>query len=382
MVCHFTSVHPFDDVRIFQKECRTLAAAGFDVHLVAVGAPPATMEGVTLHPVTKTWNSRLGRMSRSSWQVAKLLRAIDADVYHFHDPEMIPVGLWLRAKGKRVIYDAHEDLPRDLYSKKYLRWFRYLLPWPIEAVENAASRRFSAIVSATPFIGQRFTKINPRTIVVNNYPLRDQFTTAEQIPWSERGCNVAYIGVISAHRGLFQMVRAMELVNQNRDATLLLAGRFATAESQREAKALPGWKYVRELGHLGRRGVADVLGQSRAGLVVFQPEPNHVNSQPNKLFEYMSAGIPVIGSNFPLWTALFGETGSGMAVDPKSPEELAQAIEFVLANPQDAEAMGRRGREAVVKWCNWEHEAHKLLELYRSLTELATEPEAINDNVI
>jgi glycosyltransferase involved in cell wall biosynthesis len=366
VVCHFTSVHVFDDVRIFQKECKSLARQ-FEVHLVAVGAPEGVFEGVTMHPVPARWRSRLGRMINGPWRVAKVLRSIDADVYHFHDPEMIPVGLWLRARGKRVVYDAHEDLPRELCSKRYLKQLRHLLPWPVEVMEDAASRRFSAVVTATPFIGLRFAKINPRTVVVNNYPLRDQLVVSDPVPLSVRPPTLAYVGVISAHRGLFQMINAVERVNERMPVTLELAGIFDDPQTYATAIALPGWHHVRELGQVPRAQVAALLARSRAGMVLFQPAPNHINSQPNKLFEYMSAGLPVIGSHFPLWKDLFSSCGSGLAVDPENVEEIADAIEFILSHPDEAETMGRSGRDAVTAWCNWERESEKLHELYRDL---------------
>ena len=133
--------------------------------------------------------------------------------------------------------------------------------------------------------------------------------------------------------------------------------------------ALDGWKRVRERGQIGRVEVAASFGRAKAGLVLFHPEPNHVNSQPNKLFEYMSAGLPVIASDFPLWRDLVVSMGAGILVDPRRPDEIARAIEFVVGNPGEAEAMGRRGREAVLAWCNWEEESRKLVALYDRLCE-------------
>jgi glycosyltransferase involved in cell wall biosynthesis len=368
-VCHFTSVHPFDDVRVFQKECRTLVAAGFEVHLVAVGAPDGVRDGVRLHGVPERWRSRLGRMARAPWVLAKVIKSIDAEIYHFHDPELIPVGLWLRSKGKHVVYDAHEDLPRDLYSKGYLGWWRFPLRWPVEVIEDTATRFFSGVVAATPFIDARFSRINSRTVNVNNYPLQDEFVSPETVPWAERERTVTYIGVISGHRGIFQMVQAMELIPAEMNASLQLVGRFARPDEQKRAMALPGWRHVRELGQVSRSEVVSILGKTRSGVVIFQPEPNHVNSQPNKLFEYMAAGLPVIASDFPLWQDLVASNRCGLVVDPLKAGDVARAIEFMLSNPDEAEAMGRRGRQTVVDWCNWEQESRKLVAFYRGLCD-------------
>ena len=128
-----------------------------------------------------------------------------------------------------------------------------------------------------------------------------------------------------------------------------------------------GWDRVEELGTLGRSEVAQLFGQVSAGLVIFLPEPNHVEAMPNKLFEYMSAGIPVIASDFPLWHGIVEGAGCGLLVDPLDPRAIAGAIEHLLTHPEEAEAMGRRGRQAVERWYNWENEESKLLQLYASL---------------
>jgi glycosyltransferase involved in cell wall biosynthesis len=125
-----------------------------------------------------------------------------------------------------------------------------------------------------------------------------------------------------------------------------------------------GWDRVVEHGQLSRSAVAELLQGVQAGLVLFHPEPNHVEAQPNKLFEYMSAGIPVIASDFPLWRDLIERECCGLAVDPLDEAAIASAIEYVLTHPDEAEAMGRRGRLAVERTYNWQPQAHKLLDLY------------------
>ncbi|NTU83694.1 MAG: glycosyltransferase family 4 protein, partial [Chloroflexales bacterium] len=224
-VCHLTSVHPHNDIRIFIKECGTLAAAGFETHLVAPGAPHGIHDGVFLHGIAGFEHNRLTRMTRSVRAVYQQALAIDADIYHFHDPELIPVGLLLKRRGKEVIYDIHEDVPRQILQKTYLpRRSRRLIGSIVERLENSAARRFSALVAATPVIGARFAPLNPHTVVINNYPLRNELLPSATTLWSGRLSRVAYVGSLTADRGMFQMVEAMTLVSPRMRATLELAG--------------------------------------------------------------------------------------------------------------------------------------------------------------
>ncbi len=367
-VCHFTSVHPHTDIRIFHKECVSLAAADYEIHLVAVGAPNETIKGVHVHGVPKTSGGRINRMTQTVWAVYQQARVLNATIYHFHDPELIPIGLLLRAQGKHVIYDIHEDIPRSILMKQYLPIYaKPVISRSMEFFEDRAASGLSALVAATPAIGKRFQFINPRTVVINNYPLRDELHMANPIPWNERMPSIAYVGGISSERGIFQMVEAMEYVPEQLHATLELAGRFAYPHLQETVCKQRGWSCIHELGMLNRSEVAHLLSTVRAGLVPFLPGPNHTEAQPNKLFEYMSAGIPVIASDFPLWRDFIEKTGCGLVVDPLDARALARAITFLLTQPNVAEEMGRKGREAIEQWYNWENEATKLVQLYHDL---------------
>jgi len=368
-VVHLSSVHSATDVRIFCKECKSLAGAGYSVTLIAPHESDERVDGVQIIALTKP-NGRLSRMTRDVYRLYRAAVREDADVYQFHDPELIPVGLLLRAKGKKVVYDIHEDVPRDIISKHYIPfWMRKPLGWLAERCENLASGSFSALVPATEAIAERFQRLNSRTVLVQNFPLLEDSSLRAVIPWRERTCSVAYVGGISRNRGLLEMVTAMSLLRDRLEVTLKLAGSFTPACIQEEASRLPGWEQVEVLGVVGVNRVRDTLRTVRAGLVLFHPDPNHVRAGPNKMFEYMSAGIPVIASNFPSWREIIHRHQCGLVVDPIQPRAIAEATEYLLTHPTEAEAMGRRGQEAVEKHYNWPSEERKLLALYDDLVE-------------
>jgi glycosyltransferase involved in cell wall biosynthesis len=360
-VCHFSSVHRADDVRIAIKECPSLARAGYEMHLVIEATRSGMERGVQVHALPPRPTSRLARMLGSARRAYATARDLDAGLYHFHDPELLPWALALKRSGKRVVYDAHEDVPRDIESKAWIPApLRQLVGAAFERFEDWAAARVDAVVAATPHIRDRFLEVNPRTVDVNNYPLRDEMAPTSDAAREPRVC---YVGGINRIRGVHEMVRAIERT----PFRLALAGRF-DREAEREVVAgLPGWRQVDELGHLPRAEVARLLATCLAGLVLFHPETNHVNAQPNKLFEYMSAGLPVIASNFPLWREVVEGSGCGLCVDPLDPDGIATAIRWIGDHPKEASKMGRRGREAVVTRYNWDREAAKLVALYRSL---------------
>lgn len=137
-VVHLTSVHPALDVRIFHRECKSLARAGFEVTIIGPYSQDSVADNVRIKAVPAE-GRRIARSTRAVWRIYREAVRMNADLYHFHDPELIPVGLLLRARGKTVIYDIHEDLPRDIISKRYLpAWSRSLISWIAGGFESAA----------------------------------------------------------------------------------------------------------------------------------------------------------------------------------------------------------------------------------------------------
>lgn len=342
-----------------------MARQGYKVTLIVPHQGDERENHVHVRALPKP-GSRLERMSCTVIRILCVAVAENAGIYHFHDPELIPVGMLLKLLGKRVVYDVHEDLPRQILNKYWIpAWLRGFIANAAEMVENACAYVFDGIVAATPAIAGRFPA--NKTATVQNFPVIGEMASGKDRPYAGRAHMIAYVGSIGEIRGIRKMVQAMALLPQGRDARLLLAGSFRPSRLEAEVKQLPGWSRVSFLGWQPRHEVRNLLAQSRVGLVLFHPTPNHTQAQPNKLFEYMSAAIPVIASDFPLWREIVNESGCGMVVDPLDIHAVAEAIEWLLAHPREAEAMGRRGQEAVRKKYNWNAEAIKLLEMYKRL---------------
>jgi glycosyltransferase involved in cell wall biosynthesis len=371
LIIHFTTVHARTDTRIRVKQAASLAAeTGGRVALFVQdgqGGEKDTTTGLEVVDTGPRLSSRSLRMSLGAWRMWRAVRRARHKVAHFHDPELIPVGLLLKLSGVKVVYDVHEDVPRQILGKFWIPVvFRKTVAWAMEAVEWIAGRCFDAIVPATSKIANRFPV--DKTVVVQNFPLLQELVVPDSVPYDERPPHFAYVGGITRARGAKEMVAAIGILSCG-NAVLRLAGAFSPQNLQAEIEGLEGWKRVDFLGWADRKQVAGLLGNVRAGLVLFQPGPNHCSAQPNKMFEYMAAGLPVIASDFALWREIVDGAGCGILVDPQDPDAIARAMQWMLDHPDEAEAMGRRGRAAVEEKYNWEREAEKLIGLYKELMQ-------------
>jgi glycosyltransferase involved in cell wall biosynthesis len=361
---HLTSAHFRYDTRIFIKMCSSLAEHGYDVSLVvADGLGNEIKNGVSIFDVGVKTGGRLSRMTKTVNKVFKKAIEFDADIYHLHDPELMPVGLKLKKIGKKVIFDAHEDLPKQLLSKPYLNPLsKVALSKAFEIYEQFVCSKLDAVITATPFIRDNFLKINPNTLDVNNFPILEEFSNTSD--WSQKQNEVVYVGGITKIRGIEEVVEAMAFTV---NVCLNLGGIFSEKATEEKVKELQVWSKVNELGFLNRKEMNVVLAKSKAGLVTFLPAPNHVDAQPNKMFEYMSAGLPIIASDFPLWREIVEGNECGVCVDPLDPKAIGKAIQYVIDNPDEAEKMGNNGRKAVNEKYNWNSEEKKLFLIYEEV---------------
>ena len=359
IIAHLTSVHPRFDVRIYHKMCSSLAERGYNIYLVvADGKGDELKDRVKILDVGPTLNGRWSRMTRTVKLVYKKAKDLDADIYHLHDPELIPIGLKLKKLGKKVIFDVHEDFPNQMLSKSYLnKPLRYILSKLFEYYEKWTLPKFNYLITATPFIRDKLLKINPNTIDINNFPK----SRVSNSIFDRKKNEIVYVGGISKIRGIEEIITALGYVNNIR---LNLVGCFNDEAFEKKIKKNSQWPKVNELGFLKRESVDKVFACSKIAIVTFLPVPNHINSQPNKLFEYMDAGLPIIASNFPLWLEIIEDEKCGICVDPTNPKAIGDAIQYLSDNPLEAEKMGKNALKAVKEKYNWANEEKKLFATY------------------
>lgn len=363
-IVHMTSAHSRFDDRIFYKMCLSLVSAGYDVfEVVADGKRDEKIKDVKIFDVGKS-TGRLLRMLKSSALVYKKALKLSADIYHIHDPELLPYALLLKLKGKRVVFDSHEDVPRQILSKPYLnKTTLKFISLIFEKIENYIIRRLDFLIGATPYIRDIFKKLNPNSIDIDNYPVKDELSSETRKELNMR--QICYVGGITPTRGIYENVEAMGLITNV--VTLVLAGNFSDGIKLEDISKNKGFQRVKSLGFLSRDGIRKVLSESFAGLVTLHPIVNYIEALPIKMFEYMQAGIAVIASNFPLWKEIVEGNQCGICVDPLKPEEIAKAIDYLYEHPDEANKMGENGRKAILEKYNWSIEEKKLLQVYEKV---------------
>lgn len=375
-VVHVTTLHPTFDIRIFHKECRTLAEAGCDVTLIAPAERDETVHGVKILAIARNTN-RLLRMVFGGAEAYELVRKLMAKerktaagvppprwIVHFHDPELLPWMALLRRRA-HVVYDVHEDLAKSISTKGWVpRALRPLLARFSRWTERNDSRSMQLVLAEESYA--RDYSWAPATVVLN-LPRVDDLLQVEEPKHAQP--TVAYFGAVNASRG--------SLTTLNSLGKLKAAGLQVNFECIGHASDV----HMRELNDTAARlGVElhapgyttavdgwHAVARCHAGLALLHPLPNYVDSYPTKIFEYMALGLPVIASNFPLYREVVEANGCGMCVDPLDEQAITEAIRYVIEHPAEAQAMGERGRQAAQSKYNWDTEAAKLLSLYSSL---------------
>lgn len=363
-ICHITSVHSVFDVRIFYKECGSLSNAGYEVYLVAPEILSQIKNGIQIIGVPNKPANRFYRILFYTKHIYKNALLVNADIYHLHDPELIPFGLMLKKKGKIVVFDSHEDVPNQILSKKWIPLFlRKSVSFLYTMFEHSALSKFDALVSVTPILTKRLLKINLNTYQITNYPIINEYI--DNRIWNRSLC---FAGGITRQWLHVNVISSFNYLPK--DISYNLAGNIDPIYMS-HLSMNPNWRYVSYKGCLPQKEVNAFLQKSSIGMALNEYSPNvgyKTGSIGNtKLFEYMSAGIPVVCTDFVLWKEIVYRYKCGICVNPYNTFEIANAIKYLLDNPSVAREMGNNGRKAVEKEFNWKMQEEVLLQMYKDL---------------
>ena len=370
-VCILTSAHSAFSVRIFHKQAKSLLKAGYDVTLIAQHDKDEVVDGVKIVALPKPRN-RFWRML-GTWRVFKLAFKQKANVYHFHDPELLPWG-WLLQKmtHKPVIYDVHEYYSDIMIFKAWIPYFlRRPIAWNFDKIEKFLTGRLSAIITVTEPMKESFSGCRGLCVSVHNFPSLEVIARASES--KEFGSkndvySIIYTGVIAKAKGFETILETLDLVvRQNPKATcIILAEARNLGWLDEEHNSLMN-RLVKEgnLKIIGRVPHYEVFRYLDASSIGWKPGPPYQEGISTKTLEYMACGKPVVASDFPLTSDIIRETKCGILVDPYDANDHASAILYLLEHPDEAKKMGENGKKAVLEKYNWETESRKLLDIYR-----------------
>lgn len=367
-ICILTSVHSPFDTRIFYKQAKSLVKAGYDVTLIAQHDKDEVVDGVRIIALPKPKN-RFWRML-GTWRVFKLALKQKADIYHFHDPELIPAGLFLKllTKGK-LIRDVHEDYGKTVLSKRYLpEYIRKVAARLTNLIGKSTAIFFDAIIVASDDLLKSFSS-HKRAVAVRNFPILPEFAVREGITDNDTAFSLIYAGGLAEERGISEIVQAMEYLDSSKNVRLVLYGKFDPEAYEEQIRKLEGFGRVEYRGWVEPEHVWGKMAQATVGIVCLRPVERYTLGMPTKLFEYMAAGLPVIASNFPLWKEVVEGNSCGLTVNPLDSKEIAKAVEHLIEHPEEAKKMGKNGRKAVLEKYNWETESKRLTAVYEDLLE-------------
>jgi glycosyltransferase involved in cell wall biosynthesis len=359
-IVHLTTAHPRFDSRIYYKQCHSLMFHGYDVTLiVADGQGDQHIDGIIIKDIGG-YAQRAKRILLSPFKAYSVVKQVAPRIVHIHDPELLFTGLLLKIFGMSVVYDAHEDLPEQIKRKFWIpRYFRPVVSWLSKQLLRFILYFYDAVVVATDGISAKIS--HKKVVTVKNYPILAEFTQDKPIV-KEIG-QFCYAGLMSEDRGLFTMVTALP---KDR-AMLVLAGIFHQKSLKEKFFKQAIKRNINFLGFLSRKEIADVYSSSVGGLVVLHSDCGYEETLPIKLFEYMAASLPVICSDFPFWVEILEGYECGFIVDPMNINEINNAMQRLIDDPELALKMGREGRKLVEDKYNWDREAKKLIALYADL---------------
>lgn len=364
-ICHLTSAHPSNDIRVFRKECTSLAKAGYEVYLVAQG--DSRVENDVQVVGQGPMPGRLKRILSFTKTVYQAGLDLDCDLYHIHDPELLPFALKLKKQGKAVIFDSHEMTGEQIKNKTYLNpLVRNVISGLYRSYEKHVMKKLDAVIFPCTYKGRHPFENDCKLVeTVDNLPMLDDLYYKYDPDAVKDERSACYVGSLSENRGVTNFIKAAYKIG----AKANIGGPFDTEQYEKELTALPEYSCVNYEGILDRQGIVEILQRSVVGManLLNVGQYNKYDNLATKVYEYMSLAMPVILTESPYNREVMDEYKFGVCVDPDNVDEIAQTLEYIFDNPEEAERMGKNGRDAVINVFNWNTEEKKLLDLYKHI---------------
>lgn len=361
-ICQVTSVHPRYDIRIFEKIAKSVAKSGYDSYILLCDSlPDEIKDGIVFCSVNFIAKNRIDRILHSAKKMYARALEIDADIYHIHDPELIGLGLRLKKKGKKVVFDSHEDYVHKIMDKGWIfKPLRKVVMFLYKTKEKRILKKYDGLISVTPHIVERLKKINTNTVMVTNYP------TALNVPNNKKERIICFAGGISP---CYMHHKIIEAIADIDDVKYCVAGKIE--ESYVETlKKIRGFEKVEFLGMLDYNSVLELYSKSMLGVVTY----NYTKSLGGKLgtlgvlklFEYIQCNVPMIATDFELWKPIVEGNKVGICVDPNDSRQIKNAVNTLL-NDTKFNALCRENCNKIKNLYSWESQEKILLDFYENI---------------
>ena len=372
-ICILSSVHIALDNRVFYREARSLQRAGYRVTLIAAHPRDEVRDGIKIVALPEVPRLQRPRLWLTLFRRAREVRA---DIYHFHDPELLLVTPWLGwLTGKPTVYDVHEAYEDFTEVKEYIpAWARPPTARAVGWLHPLLARLQSGLIFSDDEIAKDFSQVDRPKTTLLNFPER---SFVEEAARRSRAAHprqpiVLHLGGHERNRGAHLMIEAFHQVLQTApQAHLFLVGHFEPPDLEREVKDEIARRGMRSAvtitGRVPFEAVGHYLGRAAVGWVPWQPVAKNEKNIPTKLFEYMAHGVPVVSSDLDSTRPFVQHGATGYLVAATEPVAHADALRKLLQEPQVARTMGRRGQELVRTRYNWDAMGKRLLALYEEL---------------
>jgi glycosyltransferase involved in cell wall biosynthesis len=363
-IVHLTDSHLAIDERIFHKAGKLTRAAGYKVAIIGLHSQAENLDGIDIFPIKKN-TSKIRKLFCSLTSFLLLANKSNADIYQFHDPGLIPLGLVLRLIGKKVIYDVHEDYQQKLLTRLKLPMFlRKLISEIWWVFEYVLSMAFNHLVVADSHIQTKFK--NEKTTVIPNVPGKEFWENRIRTRADTDEIRIVYVGTITRDRGIIETIQAMQFIKHDH-VTFHIFGPTQDRSLIDLFNSAPNVFYH---GFVKWTELGDELVNADIATVLLQPVSAYsacTGTGIVKLWEYMSLGLPILISNFPALEKLCTEIGFGLPVDPTDPRKIAGAIDYLIDHPQERRRFSENGKKVVFSEYNAEKKLKALIDVYDNL---------------
>lgn len=365
-VCVITSIHSPYDGRIYHKQCKSLQRAGY--HVVLIAPEPESIESNDIELITFKRPTSRKRRLLIAFELYEMAKKTDADIFHFHDPELMITGVMIETFLKKpCIYDVHEHYPNTIMGREYIpKLIKVPMKYAYIGFEKLALRKISGVIYTTEEIGKRYELYD--SCKIENYPLKEMFPARQRTKDQNQ---IIYLGGITRIRGVRQLIEGFGIsVKSFPDAKLLFLGSFESGEFEKEIHNLIDELNLRKnvmfKSRVPYEQISSYVDRSIVGVLPYLPYPNHLVAMPNKLFEYMAANNAIIASDFSHYAKVIKGSDSGLVVNPLQPKSIADAINEMLNDAKKTEQYGENARSAFEQTYNWSCEEEKLIKFYRT----------------